>query len=377
MVEKKVRLYIGTRKGGYVAESDLKRKKWSVKGPFQAGKDVFHVSPDPRHPGQVYAAVNSPWVGPMLLRSTDHGRSWKEIPPPMMTVSKKRPPLNFDQGPPKHAIVNLWHVEPGPVSEPDTLFVGVDPASLFRSDDRGQSWSPVSGLNEHETRPKWNPGAGGLCLHTILLDPTRPKRMYVGISAAGTFRSDDAGDHWRPVNRGVKVSFMPEKFPEFGQCVHKVALDPSDPSIAYRQDHDGIYVSHDGMESWKHIGKPLPEDFGFVTAVSPAKPGQAYFVPLLPMERTAPKGRLQVYRWTERTKQWAPTIPAKGGWTGDLGTHREGLAIDGLDPHGIYLGTTTGQLIYSPDGDRHWSEIPYHFPGIHSVEVSTPNGSGR
>ncbi|MCI4347027.1 MAG: glycoside hydrolase [Thermoplasmata archaeon] len=371
MADKRVRVFIGTRKGAYIAESDRGRKKWAVRGPYHAGNDVFHVVPDPRSPGNVYAAVNNSFLGPMIFRSTDSGKKWTELAPPMMTVLKERPdPFSSDStASPKFPIVNLWHVTPGPPEEPKTLFLGVDPASLYRSDDLGASWTGVAGINDHATRPKWNPGAGGMCLHTILLDPKHPKRMHIGISAAGTFRSDDGGDHWRPTNKGVLVDFLPEKNPEVGQCVHKVALDPADPSIAYRQDHNGIHVSHDGAETWTRVGKPLPDDFGFVTAVGAQRPGVAYFVPLDGRARIAPGRKLQIYKWTDKARKFTPVIRAST-FGGDLGTHREGLAIDGLDPPGIYLGTTTGQLIYSPDGDTSWRQIPYMFPGIHSVTVS-------
>jgi len=365
-----VRVFVGTRKGGYVVEGDRRRTKWSVKGPFQPGRDVFHIAADPRQEGAVYAAVNSGFFGPMLLRSTDWGSKWSEIPPPMMTVMAKRPKPNPDGTPPSHPIVNLWHLEPGPANEPKSLYLGVDPASLYRSDDRGNSWESVTGLNEHETRPKWNPGAGGLCLHTVLIDPSKPSRRYVGISAAGTFKSDDGGEHWRPANRGVKVSFLPDPDPPFGQCVHKVALDPLRPETVYRQDHDGIYISRDAMESWTRIGKPLDTDFGFVVATAPALPGTAFFVPLQGESRTM-KGGVQVYRWTEKDRKWTPMVKGQP-WRGDIGTHREGLAADALDPAGLYLGTTTGELFFSNDAAKSWGQVPYHFPGIHSVSVASP-----
>ena len=368
----KVRVYVGTRKGGYVAESDRSRRKWTVTGPFHDGREVYHLSPDPREDGTVYAAVNSPWWGPMLMRSKDHGRKWTELAPPMMAKSKERPmPGTPEAEKAPKPIVNLWHIEPGPASEPGTIFLGIDPASLYRSDDRGASWQGMAGLNEHETRPKWNPGAGGLCLHTILLDPTRPKRMYVGISAAGTFRSDDGGEHFRPVNQGVRVSFQPDKTPPFGQCVHKVALDPANPETIYRQDHDGIHVSHDGMESWKRVGKVLETDFGFVVAAPRAMPGNAFFVPLAGRARTGPGRQLQIYRWSEKTRDFTPTVKGRP-WFGDLGTHREGLAADTLDPAGLYLGTTTGQLFWTANGAKSWGQVPYNFPGIHSVTVASP-----
>jgi hypothetical protein len=369
-----VKVYLGTRKGAYVVESDTKRAKWAIHGPYHEGKDTYHVAPDPRTPGLVYAATNSPWWGPILYRSTDGGAKWKEIAPPMMPLfSKRPPPMTPEAEKAPKPITNLWHLEPGPESEPNSIYLGIDPASLFRSEDRGDSWEPVVGLNEHETRPKWNPGAGGMCLHTILIDPDRPNRRYVGISAAGTFKSEDAGEHWRPVNKGVRVSFSPDHYPAFGQCVHKVALDPENPETAYRQDHDGIYVSHDAMESWQHIGKPLGGDFGFVVTAPKSMPGNAFFAPLHGMTRVAPKGQIQVWRWTEKGKKWTPTIKGRP-FPGDLGTHREGFASDALDPAGLYLGTTTGQLLYSNNAAKSWNEIPYRFPSIHSVTVASPPG---
>lgn len=370
MSDRKVRVFLGTRKGGYVVESTSARRKWTVRGPIQAGKDVFHIAPDPRRPGTVYMAANSSWLGPMLFRSTDFGSRWTEVAPPMMSLLKERPPPT--DGRAKTPITNLWHIEPGPASEPDSLFLGVDPGWLFRSDDRGGSWSPVTGLNEHATRPSWNPGAGGMCVHTILVDPTRPSRLFAGISAAGTFRSDDSGEHWSAMNKGVAADFLPEKFPEVGQCVHKIALDPADPSTVYRQDHGGIYVSHDAMESWKHIGGPLKGDFGFVVATARARPGNAWFMPLHGMSRLVPDGRLQVQRWSEKERRFRPTVKG-AGFVGDFGIHREGMATDALDPPGIYVGTSTGQLFVSPDGDRSWLQVPYAFPGIHSVTVSSPD----
>ncbi len=365
-----VRVYVGTRKGAYVASSDTARRRWQVAGPFFDGKDVFHLSPDPRQDGVVYAAANSSWWGPMVFRSSDHGRRWSEVAPPMMVVSKKRPPpSSFDEAS-KRPIVNLWHLEPGPENEPKSVYLGVDPASLFRSDDNGKSWEGIPGLNEHETRPRWNPGAGGMCLHTIIFDPSRPSRRYVGISAAGMFKSEDGGAHYRPANRGVRVSFQPEHYPEFGQCVHKVVLDPARPETAYRQDHDGIYVSRDAMESWQRVGRPLSTDFGFVVAAPKAMPGHAFFVPLEGGPRFA-RHQLQVYEWREKERSWRATVKGRP-WPGELGVHREGLAADALDPAGLYLGTTTGQLLFTRDGARTWGQVPYNFPGIHSVSVASP-----
>jgi hypothetical protein len=375
MAGKAVRIYVGTRKGAYVAEGDEKRRKWKVRGPYQEGMDVYHVQPDPRHDGVVYSAANSVWWGPALYRSTDFGKKWKEIAPPQMTVTAERPPPSPDADPRNTArpIVNLWHVEPGPEGEPSTVYVGVDPGSAYRSTDSGKSWVPLDGLNHHETREKWNPGAGGLCMHTILVDSRVPGRMYAGISAAGTFRSDDDGEHWRPMNHGVQVGFQPDKNPPFGQCVHKIALDSADPSTIYRQDHDGIHVTHDAMEHWTRVGKVLGDDFGFVVTSPATRPGTAYFAPLKGDARIMKDGHLQVLRWSEKSRKFSPTVPAKK-YPGSFGTHREGLASDTLDPPGIYLGTTTGDLFVSPDEAKNWELVPFRFPAIHSVEVAVAPG---
>ncbi|MGP8077306.1 MAG: hypothetical protein ACLQD8_02295 [Thermoplasmata archaeon] len=368
MVAKRpVSVWIGTRKGGYVARSDTRRRKWSVFGPFQDGSDVFHIAPDPRHDGTVYLAANNGWWGPSLHRSRDSGRKWTEISVPGTPRTKDRkPPVEAPSA--GFPIKNLWHVAPGPAHEPRSLLLGVDPASLWRSDDEGSSWEGVPGINEHPTRKEWNPGAGGMCLHTILLDPDRPRRMYVGISAAGTFRTDDGGEHWSPCNRGVTADFLPNRRPEVGQCVHKVALDGSDPTLLYRQDHCGIYISRDSADHWTRVGKGLEDDFGMVVATAPSHPGEAFFMPLASPARTALGGQFQVYRWGLSDRRWTPLV-RQGAWPGAFGVHREGMATDALDPTGLYVGTTTGQLFYSPDTGRTWALIPYQFPGIHSVAI--------
>ncbi|HEV2316046.1 MAG TPA: exo-alpha-sialidase [Thermoplasmata archaeon] len=376
----KVTVYVGTRKGGYVVEGDRSRKKWKVSGPTQEGSEVFHMAPDPRSPGHVYSLANSAFFGPMVFRSTDYGRKWTEVGTPMMPRKKQRPPANFEYDPTtntyqntaKIPVKNLWHLEPGPADEPKTLFLGIDPANLYRSDDRGESWEPLPGLNEHATRPKWNPGAGGMCLHTILIDPTNSKRMHIGISAAGTFRTDDGGEHWKPTNKGVRVDFQPDKNPEVGQCVHDVVMDPSNPDVLYRQDHNGIHVSRDAADTWQRVGKSLPYDFGFVSAAPAASPGEAYFVPLTPNNRTTLPA-IRVMRWTEKTRAWSPAMRGDKQFPGNFGTHREGMASDRLDPFGLYLGTTTGQLFVSANAAKTWSQVPFTFPSIHSVTVESPS----
>jgi hypothetical protein len=370
MVDRRVRVLLGTRKGGYLLEADAKRRKWTVRGPFQSGGDVFHVVADPRHPGTVYSAVNNGWWGPTLMRSRNWGGTWSEISVPHTPRrSKRTAPVEAPS--PKYPITNLWHLEPGHASQPRTVFLGVDPASLWRSEDEGGSWLPVSGLNDHSSRPLWNPGAGGMCLHTILIDPTNPRRMTVGISAAGTFRTDDGGEHWAPKNRGVIAGFQPDRHPEVGQCVHKVAADTGNPSVLYRQDHCGIYVSRNAGDNWTRVGRVLGDDFGMNVATAASLPGEAFFVPLDSLPRVVEGDHFQVQRWTDRSRTWSPMVPKKQ-WPGAFGMHREGLAADAMDPAGIYVGTTTGQLFWSADGGRRWDLVPYQFPGIHSVEVNGP-----
>lgn len=375
MAGKKVRVLVGTRKGGYIVEGDIGRKKWKLASKFETGYEVFHMTGDQRHPGDIYACVNSWLWGPALYRSRDYGKKWDEIGTPMLAAKSARKPRfdpeNPEAPPPTYAVANLWHLEPGHASQPNTLFMGLDPYSLHRSDDLGATWEPVSGLNDHPTKDKWNPGNGGPCLHTILVDPTRPNRIYAGISAAGLFRTDDGGKNWALANQGVETPFNPEKFPAVGQCVHKVALDPAKPDVLYRQDHGGIYVSHNAGDRWDRIGKSLDDDFGFGVASAQSLPGRAFFVPINSENRLTMHGGFQVYQWTEATKAWKALMPPSR-FPGDFATHREGVACDALDPAGIYVGTTTGQIFVSPDAGKSWTQMPIQFPTIHSIAVTGP-----
>ena len=375
MPDKKVRVLLGTRKGAYIVESDQRRRTWKVRPVSNAGREIYHVTADPRFPGRLYAAVNSGFWGPILYRSSDWGKRWEEVATPLTAISKERPNPMEAADPSKisYPVVNLWHVAPGHAEEPSTVFVGVDPHMLFRSDDHAKSWQPVDGLNHHPTKAKWNPGAGGPCVHTVIVDPRSRRRMYVGISAAGTFRSDDGGERWRPTNRKVEAGFLPDPYPEVGQCVHHVALDPADPDIAYRQDHGGIYVSRQAMDDdWDRIGKARGapgDDFGFCVATARHLPGKAFFVPLQGEARTTPNGGLQVWEWSEKGRRWR-TLMSPKRFPGDFGVQREGIHSDALEPAGIYVGTTTGQLVVSPDAGKSWLQVPYAFPGIHSVEAA-------
>jgi len=374
--DQKLRILVGTRKGAFVVEGDRKRRTWKVGPVAFEGSEVYHVVADSRHPGDLYAAVNNGFWGPEVQRSRNWGKSWTEIGTPMNPRREGRKPAFDDQGnsnPEKNPINNLWHIEPGLPSQPDVLFLGADPHYLFRSPDLGGSWESIDWINHHPDRANWSPGAGGACLHTILLDPRDPNRMYVGMSAVGTFRTEDGGRTWKPTNKGVETPFLPEKFPETGQCVHDVVADPADPDTFYRQDHGGMYVSHDRMEQWTRIGKPLGDDFGFTVTAPPALPGHAYFVRLKGGARVTADGHFQVQEWNDKTRKWRQLLPPKT-FPGQFGVHREGIATDNLDPPGIYVGTTTGQLFVSPDAGKSWKQVPYGFPGIHSIEVANPSG---
>jgi photosystem II stability/assembly factor-like uncharacterized protein len=368
----KVRILLGTRKGTYIVEGDSTRRHWKIGPAAHDGADVYHVVADPRHPGDLYAAVNNPFWGPMVQRSTNWGKEWSEIATPLTPRKKDRTPAFDDSKPPTpKPVTALWHIEPGLDSQPDTVFLGADPHLLFRTDDRGKSWEEVDAINHHPDREKWSPGAGGPCLHTILLDRRDPDRFYIGMSAVGTFRTEDGGAHWTPTNKGVETPFLPEKNPETGQCVHHVAVDAADPDLFYRQDHGGMYVSHDRMNSWTRIGKALGDDFGFGVASPPAEPGKAYFVRLGGEARVTDEGHFQVHEWNDKTRKWRKLVSPKQ-FPGNFGVQREGIATDSLKPAGIYVGTTTGQLFVSPDSGKSWKLLPYAFPGIHSVSVASP-----
>ncbi len=370
----KVRVLLGTRKGTYIVEGDTQRKRWKVSPEAHEGSEVYHVVADPRHPGDLYAAVNNGFWGPMVQRSTDWGRKWREVATPLSPVKKDRTPGFNDENPTApvlRPIMNIWHIEPALVDQPNTLYLGADPHLLFRTDDRGASWEPIDAINNHPDKKKWAPGAGGHCLHTIVLDPRDPQRMYVGLSAVGTFRSDDGGKSWAPKNKGVMTPFLPNKYPETGQCVHHVAIDAADPDTFYRQDHGGMYVSHDRMDHWVRIGKPLGDDFGFGVASPASAPGKAYFVRLNGMARVTGEGHFQVHEWNDTTRKWRSLLGPKD-FPGHFGVQREGIATDALTPHGIYVGTTTGQLFVSPNAGKSWLLVPFQFPGIHSVSISNP-----
>jgi hypothetical protein len=370
----RLRILVGTRKGTYVVEGDARRKTWKVGPVAHEGNEVYHVVADPRHPGDLYAAVNNQFFGPQVDRSRNWGKTWKEIATPLTPFGKDRKMEMNETEPsaPVPRVLNrLWHIEPGAASEPKTLYLGADPHLLFRSTDLGTSWEPIEAINNHPARKDWSPGFGGACLHTILVDPREPDRLYIGLSAVGTFRSEDGGASWVPTNKGVVTPFLPEKNPETGQCVHHVAMDSADPDTFYRQDHGGMYVSHDRMDKWVRIGKPLGDDFGFGVASPASAPGRAYFVRLDGRARVTGEGYFQVLEWNDRTRKWRKLLGPKD-FPGHFGVQREGIAADNLPSPAIYVGTTTGQLFVGSDMGKSWKLVPFQFPAIHSVSVANP-----
>ncbi len=348
----------GTRKGLFLLRGDEDRREWKVNDPLLPGWEIFHAVVDPRD-GTLYACTNSFVYGATVHRSRDLGQTWERAD---------------ELGLPEESDLKLertWHLEPGHESQPETLWLGGAPGVLFRSDDRGKTWEPVRGVVEHPTREQWNPGAGGMCCHSIQLDPSDANRLYIGISAAGVFRTDDRGESWSPANKGTAADFMPDPYPEVGQCVHKLLVHPSRPDRLWQQNHCGVYRSDDRGESWERLdGNGLPSGFGFPIALHPREPDTAFVVPEEGAEnRVTCNGRLGIYRtrdggasWEERP-QGLPT-PA---WSAVM---RESMASDGLDPVGIYLGTQSGSVFVSPDEGESWVEAARQLPPILSVEVA-------
>jgi photosystem II stability/assembly factor-like uncharacterized protein len=323
----------------------------------------MHMAFDPRT-STTFAAVGDPWFGSRIYRSNDLGRTWDE--------PQSGPTFPADTG---LKLNKVWHVEPGRPNEPGVIYAGVEPAALFKSADGGDSWEFVQSLNDHPTRSQWQPGAGGLCLHTIVLDPVDLNRIYIAISAAGIFRTTDGGKSWHHANQGTRVNFMPDQPPtyaEWGQCVHKVVLNPSIPNRLYQQNHCGVYRSDNGADNWTEITQGLPSDWGFGISVHPHNPDTIWVCPgISGYKHWVPEGQMAVYRTRDQGKSWdklTKGLPQKDAF---LNVLREGMAVDSLDPVGVYIGANTGQLYYSPDEGDSWKLAPALFPPISSVGAVT------
>ncbi len=351
-------LLVGTKKGLFLLKSQ-DRARWKQTGPFHTGRDINHAVFDARS-GSIFAAVNDAWFGCEIVRSTDFGGSWQ---------SAQQNPA-FQEGS-DYQLERIWHIEPGRSTEPNVLYAGVAPAALFQTQDGGETWCEVSSLTNHPSRSRWQPGAGGLCLHSIVVDPAKQNRMFVGISAVGVFRTDDAGETWQHANKGTRAEFLPDKFPEFGQCVHKLLLADPKRSLLFQQNHCGVYRSNNAGADWVEITAGLPSDFGFPLAIHPHRPETIYVVPLQGAEfRCPPGGKLCVYRSRNGGESWEALgkgLPQRDAY---VGVYREGMATDSLDPVGVYFSTNTGKIFASQDEGDSWRTIADNLPPISSISAA-------
>jgi photosystem II stability/assembly factor-like uncharacterized protein len=357
-----VLLLVGTMKGAFILSSDETRKKWKTDGPHFPGEAVYALAYDERGGRcRILAAPKSNHWGSTIRLSDDFGKTWS---------GPERKAVRFPEES-KLSLEQIWQITPGRADEPDRLWAGVEPAALFESGDSGESWTPVDGLLKHEHRPQWMPGGGGLCLHTIVADPKNRQRMGVAISTAGFYRTDDGGKSWSPRNKGVRAEFLPNKHPEFGQCVHKVVHHPSHPERLFLQNHWGLYRSDDWGDSWQDIANGVPSDFGFAMQMHPKDTETVYIVPLKSDEfRIVPDAKLRVYRTKNAGKSWEPLsdgLPQKDAYESVL---RDGLTADMHDPAGLYFGTRSGKLFASADAGESWKEIAPALPPICCVKAA-------
>jgi hypothetical protein len=387
----KIRLLVGTRKGAFILTADGTRKRWKVSGPHFAGWEIYHVKGSPVDPDRLFASQTSAWFGQVIQRSDDGGKTW-DIPGGGPTSPEGMPtgesnkfvydaspetgkPLTthqwYDGTQHPWEFKRVWHLEPS-LNDADTVYAGVEDAALFRTTDGGKSWHELAGLRGSDTGPKWQPGAGGMCLHTILLDPSNSQRMYIAISAAGAFRTDDGGKTWRPINRGLHSQYIPDPNAEVGHCVHRIAMHPSRPSTLFMQKHWDVMRSDDAGDLWREVSGNLPTDFGFPIDVHAHEPETIYVVPIKSdSEHFPPDGKLRVFRSRAGGNEWETLtkgLPQRNCYVNVL---RDAMSVDSLDPCGIYFGTTGGQVYASADAGDSWAPIVRDLPAVLSVEAQT------
>jgi hypothetical protein len=366
-----VRVLVGTRKGAFVLTSDAKRKEWEVDGPHFAGWEIYHVNGSPVDPSRLYASQSTGWFGQLIQRSDDGGKTWSPVDNHFEYDGVPGTHQWYDGTPHPWEFARVWHLEPS-LTDPDTVYAGVEDAAMFRTVDGGQSWHELSGLREHGTGSSWQPGAGGMCLHTIVQDPSSPGRLYAAISAAGVFRSDDDGKSWRPVNRGLKSEGIPDSDAEVGHCVHRIALHPDRPETLFMQKHWDVMRTDDSAESWREISGNLPTDFGFVVDIHAHEPDTVYVVPITSDSQHFPyEGKLQVFRSRTGGDEWEALtdgLPQRDCYVNVL---RDAMAVDSVDECGVYFGTTGGQVYASADAGDSWEPIVRDLPAVLSVEVQT------
>jgi photosystem II stability/assembly factor-like uncharacterized protein len=391
----KVRVLVGTRKGAFILSADGKRDNWEVSGPHFAGWEIYHLKGSTVDPNRIYVSQTSGWFGQVIQRSDDGGKTWYQpgTPPgaPVTgqggmskgtsnkfaydTSAQTGKPLTthqwYDGTQHPWEFKRVWHLEPS-LTDANTIFGGAEDAALFRSTDGGETWCELSGLRGHGTGPKWQPGAGGLCLHTILLDASNPQRMWIAISAAGAFRTDDGAANWKPINKGLRSEYIPDPNAEIGHCVHHVAMHPKKPGVLFMQKHWDVMRSDTSGDQWHEVSGNLPTDFGFVIDVHAHEPDTLYVVPIKSDSEHFPlEGKLRVYRSRCGGNEWealSKGLPQSNCYVNVL---RDAMAVDSLDQCGIYFGTTGGQVYCSADAGDSWNPIVENLPAVLSVEVQT------
>ena len=366
-----VRVLVGTRKGAFVLTSDGRRREWRIDGPHFGGWEVYHLKGSPADPDRIWASQSGGWFGQVVQRSDDGGASWAPVGNDFTYDGDAGTHQDFDGTPKPWAFTRVWHLEPS-LTDPQTVYAGVEDAALFKSTDGGASWSELAGLRRHGSGPQWQPGAGGLCLHTLVLHPTDESRIFAAISAAGAFRTDDGGASWLPINKGLLSGEIPQQEAEVGHCVHKLAMHPSRPDTLFMQKHWDVMRTDDAGGSWREISGDLPTDFGFAIDVHAHEPETVFVVPITSdYLHVVHEGRLRVYRSRTGGGEWEPLtkgLPQEHCYVNVL---RDAMAVDRLDECGVYFGTTGGQVYCSPDGGDSWESIVRDLPAVLSVEVQT------
>ena len=366
-----VPVQVGTRKGAIVLTSDGKRDRWDVSGPHFGGWEIYHVKGSPADPNRLYASQSSGWFGQLIQRSNDGGKTWDPVGNKFVYEGVPGTHQWYDGTAHPWEFKRVWHLEPS-LTDPDTVYAGVEDAAMFQTTDGGQTWSELPGLREHGSGSAWQPGAGGLCLHTILLDPVNPKRMFIAISAAGAFRTDDGGKTWLPINKGLRSAQIPDQDAEVGHCVHRIAMHNSRPQVLFMQKHWDIMRTDNAGDVWREVSGNRPTDFGFVIDVHTHEPETIYVVPIKSdSEHYPPDGKLRVYRSRSGGNEWEALtngLPQRDCYVNVL---RDAMAVDSLEPCGIYFGTTGGQVYSSADSGNSWEPIVRDLPAVLSVEVQT------
>jgi photosystem II stability/assembly factor-like uncharacterized protein len=366
-----VRVLVGTRKGAFILSADGKRDKWQVSGPFFAGWEIYHLKGSPVDPNRIYASQSSGWFGQQIQRSDDGGKNWEPVDNKFAYDGVPGTHQWYDGTAHPWEFKRVWHLEPS-LTDADSVYAGIEDAALFQSKDGGKSWSEISGLRKHGSGPKWQPGAGGMCLHTIILDKSNKNRMVIAISAAGAFRTDDGGASWKAINQGLVSQYIPDPKAEVGHCVHHVAMHPSRPNVLFMQKHWDVMRSDDAGDNWREVSGNLPTDFGFVIDVHAHEPETVYVVPIKSdSEHYPPDGKLRVYRSKSGGNEWEALtkgLPQSDCYVNVL---RDAMAVDSLDKCGVYFGTTGGQVYASADAGDSWMPIVRDLPAVLSVEVQT------